>query len=125
MGEIPKELKLLAEWKKILGLHDWVIVLRTDCNKEEMQIDYADGEVAYEEVSKSAEVRILKEELTKGEIRKFDFEQVLVHELLHLKFALLTKGEDWENDLQLRITHVLIDDLARAFVEVKRKGEKK
>ena len=122
--DIPNELKLLNEWRKRLGLEDWLIILRTDCKKDDLTLDYADGEVQYEEVSKSAEIRIVKECFCNA-FRPFDFEEILVHELLHLKFSLIAEGEDWENSLQLRTLHQIIDDLARTLVSVKREYLKK
>jgi hypothetical protein len=53
----------------------------------------------------------------------FDFEVVLVHELLHLKFALLSDNSDC--NIESRYVHQLIDEMARSFVDAKRfqKGE--
>ena len=79
--EIPKEFKLLIEWQKILGLQDWKILLRTDCEKKDLTLDYAEGEVQHEETTKSAEIRVLNEKECCSAFRKFDFEEVLVHEL--------------------------------------------
>ena len=119
----PKELALLKEWKDTLNLNDWYILLQTDCKRKDLTLDYADGEVEYEEVSKSAVIRILKKSECDG-FREFDLEEILVHELLHLKFSLLAEGDDWAKDLQLRVLHQIIDETARALVKVKRKGEK-
>lgn len=44
-------------------------------------------------------------------------EMTLVHELLHLKLSLVS---DNVPDLQVRYMHQIIDDMARAFVDVKR-----
>ena len=54
--------------------------------------------------------------------RGFDWECTLVHELLHCKFCLLSNDSD---ELQTRYVHQLIDDLARAFVDAKRRGDTK
>ena len=50
--------------------------------------------------------------------RPFDFEEVLVHELLHLKTSLLSSMQE-EETLTDRILHTLIDDVARAMVDIK------
>lgn len=120
MGKMPEELILLNEWKKALEINDWFVVLNTDCKKEDLELEYAAGEITYEEVSKSAVIRILSKEEYDG-FRPFDFEEILVHELLHLKFAMLTQGNDWEGTLQLRVLHQLIDSIARVLVAMKRK----
>ena len=48
-----------------------------------------------------------------------DWEKTLVHELLHLKTCLVSSNVP---DLQERVMHQMIDDLARAFVSAKRSG---
>lgn len=60
-----------------------------------------------------AEVKELKAELNAR--LTCDFEKTLVHELLHIKFCFLWGSG---NDLQDRITHQLINDLAKSLVEV-------
>ena len=127
---MPEELKLLDEWTTRLGLKDWFIILETNVDPEKMPLQNADGCVSYEEVIKSAKIQIINPDEIKNDntniiLRPFDFEETLVHELLHIKFCLLECGEDWEKDLQLRLLHQIIDDIARALVESKRTKVKK
>ena len=119
MGKVPDELKLLDEWKTRLGLQDWYIVLQNASQDKDL-IGEADGDVEYIESTKSAIIRVIDPEIRKDGIRPFDFESILVHELLHCKTALLCNGEDWEKDLQLRALHQVVDDIARALVDAKR-----
>ena len=119
MEKLPEELQLLQEWQHRLGLDDWFIVLETHC-KQEALMDDADGDVEFVESTKCAKIQVIDPDVRKGALRPFDFEEILVHELLHCKFALLGKGEDWDNNLQLRIVHQLVDDMARALVSAKR-----
>jgi len=130
---MPNEVELLVEWQKRLGLQDWLIELQTNVSPEEMDLQYADGCVAYEETVKAARIQTIDpskrlETNTEEKIvclRPFNFEEVLVHELLHLKFCLLEKGTNWEKKLQLRMLHQIIDDLSRALVNAKEyKNEK-
>lgn len=130
---MPNEVELLVEWQKRLGLQDWLIELQTNVSPEEMDLQYADGCVAYEETVKAARIQTIdpsKRLETNTEerivcLRPFNFEEVLVHELLHLKFCLLEKGTNWEKKLQLRMLHQIIDDLSRALVNAKEyKNEK-
>lgn len=116
---LPEELELLAEWKQRLGLQDWFITLITHCPKEDL-MDNADGDIDYVESTKCAKIQIIDPEVRPDSLRAFDFEETLVHELLHCKFALICKGTDWDNSLQLRVAHILIDDMARALVDAKR-----
>ena len=117
--KIPSELELLNEWQERLGLQDWFIVFKTNCKPDEMLTEYDDGCTRYTEQIKEAEIKIINPEYRKEALRPFNFEATLVHELLHMKLCLLEEGEDWDNDLQLRVLHQLIEDLARAFVDAK------
>jgi hypothetical protein len=113
------ELKLLNEWQNRLGLQDWFIILETNCEPEKMDLQGADGCVSYTETTKAAKIQIIDEKHRTGGIRPFNFEETLVHELLHMKLCLLERGEDWDNKLQLRLLHTIIDDIARALVDAK------
>lgn len=109
--------KLLSEWKDRLGLSDWRIVLSDKCSPQEMELENVDGCTTWEESIKSAKIQILDEKYYGDRIVPFDFEKTLIHELLHIKTSLIS---DTENDLQNRVAHQIIDDLARAFVDAKR-----
>ena len=123
---MSEELKLLDEWTERLGLKDWFIVLETNCKPENMLLQDADGCVSYAETTKSAKISMINKELrSRDSLRPFSFEETLVHELLHLKFCLLEEGEDWDNTLQLRLLHTVIDDIARALIDTKNFKEKK
>ena len=109
--------ELLLEWKNRLGLQDWRILLCPKCSEEEMSIEDAAGATSWQETNKTARIEILDPADYGERVEPMDWEQVLVHELLHLKLCLLS---DNGNDLMDRIVHILIDDLARAFVDAKR-----
>lgn len=120
MINMPSEAELLIEWKKRLGLMDWTIELETKCDPEKMDLEDSDGCVSYAEVLKAAKIQIVDPEKRDEEaFYPFDYELVLVHELLHLKLCLLERGDNWEK-LQLRLLHMLLNDLAKALVDAKR-----
>ena len=123
----PYEVSLLKEWMNRLGLQDWSIVLETKCMPAEMAIPGTLGCTTWEESTKSAAIQVIDPAKLERLTRDFDFEEVLVHELLHLKFTLLGSRNDNE-DLTDRILHQIIDDLARAMIDIKKhykpKGEK-
>lgn len=48
-----------------------------------------------------------------NDLFSYDYEKTLVHELLHLRFSDLENSGD---PLRDKLTHQLIDDLARAFI---------
>ena len=118
--KVPYETQILSEWMKRLGLQDWAIVLHTNVNPSEMKIYGTVGCTSWEESTKSAFIQIVDPSKV-GEItRDFDFEEVLVHELLHLKTSLLSSRSEEEEILSDRVLHQLIDDLARAMVDIKK-----
>lgn len=112
--------KLLRKWQRILGLQDWQIKLIVDAIPDDMTLRDVDGEAIWTECKKTALIRILRQDCYGDRIVPYDFERILVHELLHLKLCLL--GESG-NELQDRYVHQLIDDLARAFAEVENYDE--
>lgn len=114
-----KPTALLAEWQKRLGLQEWRIKLKPKCKPDEMTLENVAGCTEWGEVGKTARIEILDPEYYGERIVPFDWEKTLVHELLHLKTCLVSDKVD---ELQERVMHQMIDDLARAFVDAKRKG---
>lgn len=111
----------LQEWQERLGLTDWAISLHDCMPTGEMIDEGVDGCTEFQEVNKTARIEILDPDEYGDRVVPFDYERILVHELLHLKLCLIseTGGED---PLQERVAHQLIDDLARALVDAKRSG---
>lgn len=114
--------ELLDEWQERLGLQDWAIILRFNLLEEDMNNNA--GETIWNNVNKVAEIHIIREEDFNSLI-PYDYERILVHELLHIKFGFLqTEPEKYEDIVFDEAQHQLIDDLARALVMAKR-GETK
>jgi hypothetical protein len=107
--------KLLQEWQERLGLQNWVIKLKTGCTPEELSPNNM-AEVEYTAVNRTAVIRVLEESCYGDRIIDYDFEKSLTHELLHLKFEAIYNLTELED----RIIHPLIDDMARALVMAKR-----
>lgn len=116
-----EQVELLDEWQWRLGLWDWRIALEPKCKPDELENKDAQGEVSCKETTKTAIIRIIKPKYYENRVIPFDWEEVLVHELMHLKMCLL---EDEVEPLQERVAHILVDDLARALVDAKRSGTK-
>lgn len=110
------EQELLKKWKRRLGLHDWKIKLRGNCKPEEMTMSGVAGCTEWSEAGKTARIEIIDPEYYGDRIVPFDFEKTLIHELLHLKMSFWCQNED---DVEDRVMHQIIDDLARAFVEMR------
>ena len=106
---------LLNKWQKAFRLQDWVIKLVSDCNPSGFGwTDDREGECVYVESTKTAEIRILDERFYGKRLIPYNYERILIHELLHIKFALL---QDTGNELQDRVVHQIIDDLAKGIAE--------
>ena len=116
---------LLKEWVKRLGLTDWKIKLFDHCRSDEMSMGGCAGCVEYREVGKTARIDIIDEKEYGNRIVLFDYEKTLVHELLHLKMCFLASTEDGFGDDNIadRMAHQLLDDIAKALVDAKRKGD--
>lgn len=108
---------LLLEWQHRLGLDNWRIALKDNCSPNDMVIKDVAGETEWEEVNKCAVIRIISQKDYGDRMLPYDKEKTLVHELLHLKFCFL--GESG-NDLQDRLVHQLINDMAECLVDTKR-----
>nr|DAS87054.1 MAG TPA: PipA protein [Caudoviricetes sp.] len=114
---------LFNEWKKRLRLQDWIIHLEDDVSPADMSDPDNVGETNWCESTKLATIKLMSESgVSKYSITPIDKEKVLVHELMHLKLSLL---DDSGNRLQDRVVHQLVDDLALALVDAKRKGAPK
>lgn len=114
-----KHKKLLNEWQTWLGLTDWRIKLKAKCRPEEMEIENVAGCTTWSESIKTARIEIIDPAYYGKRVVPFDWEKTLVHELLHLKTCLVS---DNVPELQMRVMHQMIDDLARAFIDAKRNG---
>ena len=121
-----KEEKLLNEWQERLGLQDWAITLRINCKQSDMELENVAGETKWTTSIKNAIIRIVSEkEYGNDRILSYDFEKILIHELLHLKFAIIDQEvNSYDSKVTEQVRHQLIDDLARALVMAKR-GETK
>lgn len=114
-----KEKALMKEWQKRLCLTDWRIGLAINCKPDEMEIDDSSGCVSWQESTKTAYIQIVDPKFYGRRIVPFDFEKTLVHELMHLKMCMLYSEK---NELQERIAHQVLDEIARALVDAKRFG---
>ena len=114
-----KHKALLDEWQERLGLQDWRIRLKPKCKPEEMAVENAAGCTDWSETVKTARIEIMDPKYYGERVVPFDWEKTLVHELLHLKTCLVSSNVP---ELQERVMHQMIDDLARALVSAKRSG---
>lgn len=112
-----KEANILFEkWKNMLHLEDWDIKFQWSVRADELPEDVC-GSATYVFERKMAIVKMISEVDYTNELFPYDYEQTLVHELLHLKFAAI---DDSENALQNKLVHQLIDDMAKWLVNASR-----
>lgn len=99
-------MELLYRWQTRLGLTDWKIKLHINCKESETN---GSGYTEWDEVNKAAVIWILDPEEYGERILPFDFEETLIHELLHIKFSLLQGSGEFQD----RYVHVMIEEFAR------------
>lgn len=114
--------ELLKYWKNKLQLNDWTIKVIDDCFRSELKSENACGECEWDSVNKCAVIRIISEkEYGNDRILPYIKEEILLHELLHIKFALL-----WQNNTELEnfLLHQYIEDMAKILYTVHKENKK-
>ena len=111
---------LFNYWREKLYLTDWTIKFKYNVEPEDMAIEDACGCTSWDEAGKTALIEIMNPERYGERVAPFDIEKTIVHELLHLKMTLISSDCD---QLQQRVAHQLIDDLAKAMVNARRDHE--
>lgn len=111
--------KLLKYWQKKLDLMDWHIVLRDNSPTTDFTLQNVSGETEWQTMNKCAVIGIMRKEEYGRRVLPFIKEQTLIHELLHIKFAII-----WGNNTELQndLLHQQIESLATALYKV-HKGE--
>ena len=111
-----KAKELLDEWKERLGLQEWAISLAI--NVPIKDLDENDGNVEYDTSLKVARIKIAVENEDERNWVKYDFEEILIHELLHIKLGLIDLQEvrSYEQKLLTDTIHQLVEDLAQALI---------
>lgn len=114
--------ELLYEWQERLGLMEWCIVLRINVTQEDFEgSEPAAGQTDWENITKTGVIKIIDEKLYGGRIIGYDFERILVHELLHIKFNILQhEPTNYQEIVFDEYQHQLIEDMAQALIMAKR-----
>lgn len=106
--------KFLEEWQHKLRLDDWSIELVLNCTKD-MVTENCNASVYYCESLKIAKIHVLASEyIIDSDKVPFNIYKTILHELLHVKCSLL----DDVTDIQSRILHQIIDDIAKGIAGV-------
>ena len=113
--------QLCCEWQERLKIKSWTIMVRI-CRYREFSTPEVGGEVSWKKTLETAVIRILDpDDFPPDSMRPQDMEVVLVHELLHLRFAEadMTPRES----LAERLFELAIQHTAEALVRLKREAE--
>lgn len=114
---------LYEKWIRILRLQDWEIVLKTNVSPGKMPGKACAGCATFDRASKQAVIEIADPQKYENNMPEFvmDWEQVLVHEMMHLKLALVDDLADDES-VQSAVVDQLVDELAKSLVAAYREG---
>lgn len=111
-----KATELFEKWRKILHLEAWDIRFKW-CVRVDAMKRPGLGCTEFQHATREAIIQMLDPVDFENDLFEYDYEKTLVHELLHLKFADL---DDSGDPLRDKLTHQMIDDLARAFMDAVR-----
>lgn len=112
--------KLFEKWVKILRLEEWDIHFKWGCDPMRMAVRDSAGCTSYNDVCRQAVIEIADLRLYQSDMDfDIDYEQIIVHELMHLKMSILDTGE---SEIQNKSVHILVDSLARALINASRGG---
>jgi len=112
--------KWLPWWRDRLGLRDWHIDVEV-CGPADLEDAYADCTPQFPK--RSARVRFLAPSAREEVWEKYDIEETIVHELLHITFGTAGVGlGDYESGKMSPgvLVEQQINALAQAFVALKR-----
>lgn len=110
---------ILKTWIILLGLSEWDISWRIASEKSDISEDSL-AEVQVESSVKWAHIVIAPLSKFEAEVDR-SLQQVLIHELLHIKFALI-QPDDLDTT-EYRVQHQLIDELATTLDLIKPKKD--
>lgn len=108
---------LIDEWIERLQLDNWTIRVNENCKPDIMDVKDVWGDTVIDAVNKAARIDIVNPSCVSDRLIPFDFEKVLVHELLHIKFYLLMQDG---GQLHYNYAHQILDEMAVALVDAKR-----
>ena len=112
---------LFQKWVRILRLGDWDIRFHWRVHPAEMAEKDSAGCSSYNWVCKQAVIEIADPAKYKMDMAgfEFDYEQILVHELMHLKMSLV---DDHDDRMIGAVVHQLVDDLAKSLIAAMREN---
>lgn len=113
------QLDNMKKWQHRLLLDNWNISLYENLAPEQMKLESVAGVCSYTASTRCADIQLLDEIYLRNYPEAQDVEKTLVHELLHVKFAILFDNLDGVAELLL---HQTIDDLSKSLIAAERAG---
>lgn len=114
-----KATALFNEWVKRLHLGEWDIDFQWRVLAKNMNEPDSTGCTSANVVGRQAIIQMVDPVDYPDSPFYYDYEKTLVHELLHLVFWDM---DDSGDDLRDKLTHIMVERLARALVNAKRAG---
>lgn len=112
-----EELETLGhEWQEKLGLQNWNICFEL-CRQCDFKLQNVNGENSWTRANMTSIINVLKSDEAYNPCFKYDMELIVVHELLHLYFAVLQPDSGSEEEMQVEQS---IELIAKALVQSKR-----
>lgn len=112
--------ELCRKWQKILRLEDWEI--HTELfSAREFDEDDRQGEIVYDISTGQAIIHLLDVDASLDTPFPYDLEKVLVHELLHLHFAIFEPEK--EDHLRHDLWERTVERMARILLRIHRRGD--
>lgn len=114
---------LFDKWVRILRLFDWDIRFHWKVHPAELAAADSAGCTSLNWVCKQAVVEIADPEKYKMDMPEFefDYEYILVHELMHLKMSLIDRNNQ-DDDILGAVVHQLVDEMAKSLVMASREN---
>lgn len=113
--------KAMFEWKEVLMLDGWTIVVRLS-SLEELKIEsgiQCVGESKVDYINKCSIIHIADGEQLPVTAERFCAEETLVHELLHCKYNVLHDEESYEGAMLDVHQHQLLEEMAKSLIMTK------
>jgi len=109
--------QLCESWQKVLGLDAWRVKVKL-CRARDFNVEGRQGEIIFDRKRLEADIKIIDpQDYPPGELFPQDIEQTLVHELLHLVWAVTQVDAGTEEYVQWEAA---IHLTARAMMTLRR-----
>ena len=107
-----------AYWQRMLFLDDWIIKATVNAPEDFINKEVC-GENIFDVINKCSRIRILEKKYYGDRIMYYYAEKILVHELLHCKYNVLSSGDNYESVMLDIHEHALLEEMAKTLIMTK------